>query len=94
MYGNFKGGSSEAHEISCSTHQVVFEIVLVSPQVRGHKDGRTEVKVKMRHLVTDHIWMWSRNKFLDRKDHMQGMYQNYVEGEDWQLPHVSHMTVT
>lgn len=74
--------------------QVIFEIVLVSPQVRGLKEGRTEVKIKMRHLVTDHIWIWSRNKFLDRKDHMQDMYQNYVEGEEWQLPQVSHMPVT
>jgi hypothetical protein len=76
-----------------SIHQVVFEVILVSPQVRGLKEGRTEVKIKIRHLVTDHIWLWNRNKFLDRKDHMQAMYQNYMEGEKWDLPHVGHMTV-
>lgn len=74
--------------------QVIFEIVLVSPQARGHKEGRTEVKVKMRHLTTDHAWLWTTNQFLDRKYRMQEMYQNYVEGEEWQLPNVSHMTVT
>lgn len=73
---------------------MVFEIVLVSPQVRGHKEGRTEVMIKMRHLVTDHIWLWNRNRFLDRKECMQEMYQNYVEGEEWHLPQASHMTVT
>lgn len=72
----------------------MFEIVLVSPQARGLKEGRTEVKVKMRHLVTDHEWVWNRNQFLDRKYRMQEMYQNYVEGEEWNLPQVSHVTVT
>ncbi|XP_062517829.1 kinesin-like protein KIF28P isoform X2 [Corticium candelabrum] len=65
--------------------KVVFEIALVSPQARGLKEGRTEVKVKMRHLETDHYWLWSRNKFVNRKYLMQEMYQNYVEGEAWDL---------
>lgn len=68
--------------------QVIFEIVLVSPQARGLQEGRTEVKIKMRHLVTDHAWVWNRNIFLDRKYRMQEMYQNYVEGEEWNLPKV------
>ena len=63
--------------------------MLVSPQVRGLKEGRTEVKIKMRHLVTDHIWLFSRNQFLDKKDHMQAMYHSYMEGEKWDLPKVS-----
>lgn len=93
--GLMQGSIYNTFTFSCFLfYQVIFEIVLVSPQVKGHKEGRTEVKIKMRHLVTDHIWMWSRNKFLDRKDHMQDMYQNYVEGEEWQQPQVSHMTVT
>ena len=67
---------------------MIFELVLVSPQARGLKEGRTEVKVKMRHLVQDYAWVWNRNVFLDRKYRMQEMYQNYVEGEEWNLPKV------
>ena len=66
-----------------------FEIVLVSPQARGLKEGRTEVKIKMRSLVNEHSWMWGRNEFLDRKYQMQEMYQNYMEGGDWDRDKVS-----
>ena len=44
--------------------------------------------MKMRHLETDHYWLWSRNKFVNRKYLMQEMYQNYVEGEAWDLSEV------
>ena len=70
---------------------MAFEIVLVPPQARGLKDGRTEVKVKMRNLDNGYSWMWNRNQFLERKYRMQEMYQNYVEGEQWDLPQVGHM---
>ena len=70
-------------------HQVFFGIELISPQARGLKEGRTEVKVKMRNLANGHSWLWSRNAFLDRKYRMQEMYQNYVEGEEWDLAPVS-----
>lgn len=78
---------------------MVFEIVLLPPQARGLKDGRTEVKVKMRNLDNGYSWMWSRNQFLERKYRMQEMYQNYVEGEQWDLPQVgwscdNHVIVT
>lgn len=66
--------------------KVKFEILLISPQARGLKEGRTEVKVKMKSLEDDAEWVWNRNKFLNRKFLMQEMYQNYVEGEDWDLP--------
>ena len=72
----------------------MFEVVLVSPQAQGLKEGRTEVKIKMRNLVTDRAWVWNRNVFLDRKYRMQEMYQNYVEGEEWNLPKVhGHVTI-
>ena len=62
-----------------------FEIILVSPQARGLKEGRTEVKVKMRSLVNDGACLFGRNDFLDRKYRMQEMYQNYIEGEAWDV---------
>lgn len=43
----------------------------------------------MRHLETDHYWLWSRNKFVNRKYLMQEMYQNYVESEAWEVPEVT-----
>ncbi|EDO42435.1 predicted protein, partial [Nematostella vectensis] len=66
--------------------KVRFEVMLVSPQARGLKEGRTEVKVRMHSLEDDAEWVWDRNKFFNRKFLMQEMYQNYVEGEDWDKP--------
>lgn len=43
----------------------------------------------MTNLETKLDWLWSRNQFINRKYLMQEMYQNYVEGEDWQLPDVT-----
>ena len=70
--------------------QMYFEIILVSPQARGLKEGRTEVKVKMRSLVNDDSCLFGRNNFLDRKYRMQEMYQNYIEGGDWDLQEVGY----
>lgn len=61
--------------------KVKFEVVLISPQARGQKEGRTDVSVKMKSLVDGNTWLWDRNKFLNRKYLMQEMYQNFVEGE-------------
>ena len=69
---------------------MVFEIILVSPQARGLKAGRTEVKVKMKSLSNDHSWLWGHGEFLDRKYRMQELYQNYMEGgSDWNQQNVS-----
>eukprot|EP00911_Craspedida_sp_UC1_P002218 UC1_evm1s1692 len=57
----------------------IFEIVLVSAQARGLKSGRPEIRVKVRDLLSDASWMWSRNRFLNRKFAMQEMYQDYTE---------------
>ncbi|XP_033105762.1 kinesin-like protein KIF28P [Anneissia japonica] len=66
--------------------KVKFEIVVVSPKARGLTHGRTEVCVKMRNMVSDQEYIWSRDKFQRRKYLMQEMYENYSDGEDWQLP--------
>jgi len=42
----------------------------------------------MKSLEDDAEWIWDRNKFLNRKFLMQEMYQNFVEGEEWDLPQV------
>lgn len=63
------------------SHQVFFEVVLISPQARGLKEGRTDIKIKMQNLLSGYSWLWSRNEFLERRDCMQAMYQSYTEGE-------------
>ncbi len=64
---------------------------MISPQARGLKEGRTEVKVKMHNLENDHSWVWPRDTFLDKKYRMGEMYQNYVAGEEYELRQVSVM---
>jgi len=67
--------------------KVSFEPVLVSPQARGEKDGRTIVHVKMKDLTNGNEWVWDKNKFINRKYIMQEMYQNFTDGDpDWQVP--------
>ncbi|XP_006815172.1 kinesin-like protein KIF28 [Saccoglossus kowalevskii] len=66
--------------------KVKFEIVVISAKARGLTSGRTEVCVKMRNLDNGLEYIWPRDKFFRRKYMMQEMYQNYQEGEEWQLP--------
>ncbi|KAL8616438.1 hypothetical protein ACOMHN_041041 [Nucella lapillus] len=63
-----------------------FELMVVSPEARGELKGRTEVMMRVTHLETKHEWIWSRQKFLNRKFVMQEMYDNFQEGEEWDLP--------
>lgn len=44
--------------------------------------------VRVQNLETKHEWIWPRQKFVNRKYIMQEMYQNYLEGEEWNLPAV------
>uniref|UniRef100_A0A7M5U6V4 Kinesin-like protein 6 n=2 Tax=Clytia hemisphaerica TaxID=252671 RepID=A0A7M5U6V4_9CNID len=66
--------------------KVAFEPVLISPQARGEKEGKTEVNVKMKDLTNDNEWLWDKNKFINRKFIMQEIYQNFVDGDpDWDV---------
>jgi len=53
----------------------------VSPQARGEKHGRTQVKVKMTDLTKDSEWIWDKEKFINRKFIMQEQYQTFLEEE-------------
>ena len=66
-----------------------FDMVVTSPEARGEMKGHTEVMVKMTQMNNKHEWMWSRNKFMDRKCIMAEMYNNYEDGDEWDLPQVS-----
>ncbi|XP_041372207.1 kinesin-like protein KIF28P [Gigantopelta aegis] len=77
----------EANSISDELDKKMkFEIMIVSPEARGELKGRTEVMVRVINLETKHEWIWPRQKFLNRKFIMQEMYQNHLEGEEWDLP--------
>lgn len=42
----------------------------------------------MKDLLTDNEWIWEKNKFVNRKYLMQEMYQNFVEGDEWDVAQV------
>ncbi|KAK3784099.1 hypothetical protein RRG08_066087, partial [Elysia crispata] len=63
-----------------------FELMVVSPEARGELKGRKLVMVRVVNVETKHEWVWPREKFLNRKFVMQEMYQNYLDGEEWELP--------
>jgi hypothetical protein len=58
---------------------------MLSAAARGLKEGRTEVRVKMLDPKAGLSWVWSRDKFINRKFIMQEMYNNYVMGGKWDL---------
>ena len=61
-----------------------FRIELVSAAARGEKNGQTEVKVKVLDVDTEASWLWSRNRFLNRKYVMQEMYHAKMDDQpDW-----------
>lgn len=63
-----------------------FEVVVVSAKARGLPDGRPEPYVVMKDLQSGAEYLWSRTKFINRKFVMQDMFENYEDGDDWQLP--------
>ena len=44
-------------------------------------------------LETDHEFNWTREKFINRKFVMQEMFENYTDGDEWQLPAVGLLTL-
>ena len=41
-----------------------------------------QIFIKMVDLETDHEWVWSKEKFLNRKFIMQELFQQFEDGED------------
>lgn len=42
----------------------------------------------MKDLTNDNEWIWDKNKFINRKYIMQELYQNYTDGDDWDVEKV------
>jgi len=66
--------------------KVQFELIVLPPEVRGKSEGRDEIFVKVTQLETGYIWFWSKDKFTNRKYVMQEMYEDFQNGEDWNVP--------
>jgi kinesin family protein 1 len=86
---------SEANAISDELKQTLdFEVMLVSPEARGELTGRVQAFVKVIDAETGIEWLWSREKFFNRKFVMQEMYSKFADGEDWHMPPVSLIGLT
>ncbi|PAV57014.1 hypothetical protein WR25_26093 [Diploscapter pachys] len=64
---------------------VSFEIVLVSPEMRGLTDGLTEIWIKVHNVREDTYFLWEKARFMNRYYGMQEMYELKLDGEDWNL---------
>ncbi|KHJ78423.1 hypothetical protein OESDEN_21956 [Oesophagostomum dentatum] len=65
---------------------VKFELVLVSPEMRGLQEGLTEIWVSVHNLSEDTRFMWEKARFMNRYYGMQEMYENKQDGEEWNMP--------
>ncbi|CAJ0578682.1 unnamed protein product, partial [Mesorhabditis spiculigera] len=66
--------------------KVNFETVLVSPEARGLEDGLTEIWIRVHNTADDTHFLWEKTRFMSRYYGMQEMYENKMDGEDWELP--------
>jgi len=77
---------NEANAISQELDKKVsFEVTVVSAKARGLSEGRPEPYVVMKDLQTGVEYLWPKAKFINRKYVMDEMYENYEDGDDWQL---------
>lgn len=79
LFLNFK----EIHKVSPSAWE--FPGCLACCDVRFL---RFQVFVIMRDLESSQEFRWSKEKFINRSYLMKEMYQNYEEGEDWNVSNV------
>lgn len=79
-----------------------FEIVLVSPEMRGLTSGLTEVTplftsmirsfpfqiwIKVHNVSEDTYFLWEKSRFMNRYYGMQEMYEAKQDGsEEWNMP--------
>uniref|UniRef100_A0A8B9S5M1 Kinesin-like protein n=1 Tax=Apteryx owenii TaxID=8824 RepID=A0A8B9S5M1_APTOW len=54
---------------------------LAASDSRGY-DLQKEIIVKVTHVTTNQVWIWSKAKFINRKFLMEELYQRFREGED------------
>ncbi|PAA48056.1 hypothetical protein BOX15_Mlig019522g3 [Macrostomum lignano] len=68
---------------------VKFELLLMSAQGRGLREGegQTEVYIRLINLENNTEFLWPKDKFLDRKFLMRDVYNSFMDGEaDWKPP--------
>lgn len=72
---------AEANAISEELHKsILFELVVKSGASHDLNDREKKVMVKMTDSVNMFVWLWSREKFINRKYLMQELYQDWVDG--------------
>jgi len=76
---------------TCVRMRLTNSFMMATSQARGLKEGRPETRVKVRDMETNSSWMWSRNRFLNRKFAMQEMYQDYTNDPDGQWDRTEDM---
>ena len=50
---------------------------------------RSQVRIQMKNVSTDHSWVFHSNRFVDMRYKMQAVYHNYMQGFDWEPKAVS-----
>ncbi|XP_056021053.1 kinesin-like protein KIF28P isoform X3 [Ostrea edulis] len=75
---------SEANAISLELDKGMnfqAEIKTQASHDSQQQQGTKEVQIKATNEKTKKVWVWSREKFLHRKDLMEEMYCKYMDGE-------------
>ncbi|XP_069103426.1 kinesin-like protein KIF28P [Argopecten irradians] len=62
--------------------KVKFEVALLAPAFRSLHRGPTEVRMKVKDLVSGNHWMWSKDKAIHRHALMQQLYQDFISKDD------------
>ncbi|XP_033759961.1 kinesin-like protein KIF13A isoform X2 [Pecten maximus] len=66
--------------------KVKFEVALLAPAFRSLHRGPTEVRMKVKDLITGNHWMWTKDKAIHRHALMQQLYQDFIsKDENWNV---------
>jgi kinesin family protein 1 len=70
----------EANQISIKLdRKVKFTALPVSSEARGEYDGKVRAFVSVKNFVSGLEWIWTKQKFLDRKIDMTEMYNDFID---------------
>ena len=70
----------EANAISMALDKkVIFTALPVSADARGDYDGKFQAYVSVRNFPRNLEWIWTKNKFLDRKAEFTELYNDFKD---------------
>lgn len=77
----------EANHISIALDKkVCFTVLPVAPEARGDYSDKVRAYVAIKNFAVGLEWIWTKEKFLDRKADMMEMYQDYQEDKTINRP--------